>query len=214
MPEEPEPQESRESIWSVPAGWLRLYLALFVIETSVCLGLVIWHEIAARAPGDNFVAVLIAVGGSMAPLILTIATANVGLVEVTYMLDRLIGERYRQHRYRVGRREAMAEAEQAVAEAEQAVAEAEQAVAEAEQAVAEARQEAAEVRQEVAEVRQEAQQEVAEARQEARQEAQQEAQQRLDEWNNRRLAAQAAGEPFTEPPPSLYSPNGKASETE
>lgn len=68
MPEEPEPQEPqepRESIWSVPAGWLRLYLVLFVIETSVCLGLVIWHEITARAPGDNFVAVLIAVGGSM-----------------------------------------------------------------------------------------------------------------------------------------------------
>ena len=203
MPEEPEPQEPqepREAIWSVPAGWLRLYLALFVIETSVCMGLVIWHEITARAPGDNFVAVLIAVGGSMAPLILTIATANIGLVEVTYMLDRLIGERYRQHRYRVGRREATAEAEQAVAEAQQEV--------------AEVRQEVAEVRQEVAEVRQEAQQEVAEARQAARQAAQQEAQQRLDEWNNRRLAAQAAGEPFTEPPPSLYSPNGKASETE
>ena len=172
MPEEPEPQEPRESIWSVPAGWLRIYLTLFVIETSVCLGLVIWHEIATRAPGDNFVAVLIAVGGSMAPLILTIATANVGLVEVTYMLDRLIGERYRQHRYRVGRREATAEAEQAT------------------------------------------QQAVAEARQEARQEAQQEAQQRLDEWNNRRLAAQAAGEPFNEPPPSLYSPNGKTSQSE
>ena len=186
MPEEPEPQEPqepREAIWSVPAGWLRLYLALFVIETSVCLGLVIWHEVTARAPGDNFVAVLIAVGGSMAPLILTIATANIGLVEVTYMLDRLIGERYRQHRYRVGRREAMAEAEQATQQA-------------------------------VAEARQEAQQAVAEARQEARQEAQQEAQQRLDEWNNRRLAAQAAGEPFTEPPPSLYSPNGKTGQPE
>ena len=88
------------------------------------------------------------------------------------MLDRLIGERYRQHRYRVGRREATAEAQQAT------------------------------------------QQAVAEARQEARQEAQQEAQQRLDEWNNRRLAAQAAGEPFTEPPPSLYSPNGKTSQPE
>ena len=109
LPEEPEPQEPREAIWSVPAGWLRIYLALFVIETSVCLGLVIWHEITARAPGDNFVAVLIAVGGSMAPLILTIATANVGLVEVTYMLDRLIGERYRQHRYRVGRTEGHSE---------------------------------------------------------------------------------------------------------
>ena len=204
MPEEPEPQEPRESIWSVPAGWLRIYLALFVIETSVCLGLVVWHEIAARAPGDNFVAVLIAVGGSMAPLILTIATANVGLVEVTYMLDRLIGERYRQHRYRVGRREATAEARQEVAEARQEVAEVRQ---EAQQAVAEVRQEA---QQAVAEARQEAQQAVAEARQEA----QQEAQQRLDEWNNRRLAAQAAGEPFTEPPPSLYSPNGKTSQPE
>ena len=86
------------------------------------------------------------------------------------MLDRLIGERYRQHRYRVGYRDGLAE-----------------------------------VRQEVAEARQEAQQAIAEARQEA----QQEAQQRLDEWNNRRLAAQAAGEPFTEPLPSLDSPNGQ-----
>ena len=153
-------QKPRESIWSVPAGWLRIYLTLFVIETSVCLGLIIWHEITTREPGDNFAAVLIAVGGSMAPLILTIATANVGLVEVTYMLDRLIGERYRQHRYKVGRREAEAEAQQAMAE------------------------------------------------------AQAKAQRRLDEWNARRLAAQAAGEPFTEPPPSLYSPNGKSDQSE
>ena len=79
------------------------------------------------------------------------------------MLDRLIGERYRQHRYRVGYRDGLAEAQQAVAEARQA----------------------------------------------ARQEAQQEAQQRLDAWNNRRLAAQTAGEPFTEPLPSLDSPNGQ-----
>ena len=104
-----EEQKPRESIWSVPAGWLRIYLTLFVIETSVGLGLVIWHEITTREPGDNFAAVLIAVGGSMAPLILTIATANIGLVEVTYMLDRLIGERYRQHRYNVGRREGHSE---------------------------------------------------------------------------------------------------------
>ena len=97
------------------------------------------------------------------------------------MLDRLIGERYRRHRYRVGYRDGLAEARQAVAEARQ----------EAQQAVAEAQQEA--------------QQAIAEARQEARREAQQ----RLDEWNNRRLAAQAAGEPFTEPLPSLDSPNGE-----
>ena len=93
------------------------------------------------------------------------------------MLDRLIGERYRQHRYRVGYRDGMAEAQQVRAEAQQ----------------------------EIAEIRQAAQQEIAEIRQAALAEAQQ----RLDEWNNRRLAAQAAGEPFTEPPPSLYSPNGR-----
>ena len=29
-----------------------------------------------------------------------------------------------------------------------------------------------------------------------------------EEWNNRRLAAEAAGQPFTEPPPSLH-PNGR-----
>ena len=198
-------QKPRESIWSVPAGWLRIYLTLFVLETSVCLGLVIWHEITTREPGANFVAVLIAVGGSMAPLILTIATANVGLVEVTYMLDRLIGERYRQHRYKVGRREAEAEAQQAVAEAQQGMAEAQQGMAEAQQTAAEAQQTAAEAQQGMAE----AQQTAAEAQQ-----AMSEAQQRLDEWNNRRLAAQAAGEPFTEPPPSLYSPNGKTGPVE
>ena len=93
------------------------------------------------------------------------------------MLDRLIGERYRQHRYRVGYRDGMAEAQQVRAEAQQ----------------------------EIAEIRQAAQQAVAEARQAALAEAQQ----RLDAWNHRRLAAEAAGEPFTEPPPSVYSSTGK-----
>ena len=104
------------------------------------------------------------------------------------MLDRLIGERYRRHRYKVGYRDGMAEAQQMLAEAQQTAAEIRQAA-----------------QQEIAELRQTA----AEARQAARQEAQQEAQQRLDAWNNRRLATQAAGKPFTEPLPSLYSPNGR-----
>ena len=93
------------------------------------------------------------------------------------MLDRLIGERYRQHRYRVGYRDGMAEVRQVRAEAQQ----------------------------EIAEIRQAAQQEIAEIRQAALAEAQR----RLDAWNRRRLAAEAAGEPFTEPLPSVYSPAGK-----
>ena len=92
------------------------------------------------------------------------------------MIDRLIGERYRQHRYRVGYRDGRAEVRQMLAEAQQE--------------------------------KDEAQQTAAEIRQATRQ-ALAEAQQRLDEWNHRRLAAEAAGEPFTEPPPSVYSPAGK-----
>ena len=102
------------------------------------------------------------------------------------MLDRLIGERYRQHRYNVGRREGRQEGRtETLAEAQQAMAEAQ---AKAQQGIAEAKAEA--------------QQTVTQAMAEA--------QQRLDEWNARRLAAQAAGEPFTEPPPSIYFPNGKS----
>lgn len=97
------------------------------------------------------------------------------------MLDRLIGERYRQHRYKVGRREAEAEAQQAMAEVQ------------------------AKAQLEAAEAQAKAQQGMAEAQQ-----AMSEAQRRLDEWNARRLAAQAAGEPFTEPPPAIYFPNGKS----
>ena len=93
------------------------------------------------------------------------------------MLDRLIGERYRQHRYNVGRREGRQEGRtETLAEAQ----------AKAQQGIAEAKAEA--------------QQTVAEAMAEA--------QRRLDEWNARRLAAQAAGEPFAEPPPSVYPANG------
>ena len=99
------------------------------------------------------------------------------------MLDRLIGERYRQHRYRVGYRDGMAEVRQMLAEVLQEKDEDQQASSEAQQTAAEIRQ--------------------------ATRQALAEAQRRLDEWNNRRLAAEAAGEPFTEPPPSVYSPNGK-----
>ena len=131
----------RVTIWSVPEDWQKWYLALFNIQILCLLGLVCWHEVATAAESAGILDVVIAIGTSMAGLIILVAAESIFLTDVTKMLFTMISDRYlkRQHAKGVAEGEVRGRAEERM---------------------------------------------------------------RWEEWNERRLAAEAAGEDFTEPPPS------------
>lgn len=137
----------RASIWSVPEDWQKWYLALFNIQILCLLGLVSWHEVATAPDGAGAIDVLIAVGSSMAGLIILVAAESIFLTDVTKMLFTVISEKYLNRREKLGEERGRAEGH-------------------------------------------------AEERQ------------MWMEWNERRLAAEAAGEKFDEPPPPSISSNG------
>jgi len=130
----------RASIWSVPEDWQKWYLALFNIQILCLLGLVCWHEVATAPADTGAIDVLIAVGSSMAGLIILVAAESIFLTDVTKMLFTMISDRYLRRERAKGRAEER---------------------------------------------------------------------QRWEEWNERRLVAEAAGEDFSEPPPSHPDSNGK-----
>ena len=137
-------REHRSSIWSVPRDWQAWYLALFNVQTICLLGLVSWHEVVSAGSNDGLLDIAIAIGTSMAGLIILAAAESIFLTDVTKMLFTMISDRYLRRQRARGREEGFAEA-----------------------------------------------------------------QEKWEEWNERRLAAEAAGEDFTEPPPSRLGSNGK-----
>ena len=146
MNQEPE-SEQRVSIWSVPKDWQTWYLALFNIQILCLLGLVSWHEVVTAQNTDGPLDTLIAVGTSMAGLVILVAAESIFLTDVTKMLFTMISEKYLNRREKIGEERGRAEG-------------------------------------------------LAEERG------------RWVEWNERRMAAEAAAEQFDEPPPSHSNVNG------
>ena len=128
----------------MPRDWQAWYLALFNVQTICLLGLVTWHEVVSAGSNDGLLDIAIAIGTSMAGLIILVAAESIFLTDVTKMLFTMISDRYLQRQRARGREEGFAEA-----------------------------------------------------------------QEKWEEWNERRLAAEAAGEDFTEPSPSRLGSNGK-----
>ena len=141
-------RENRASIWSVPGDWQAWYLALFNLQTICLLGLVSWHEVVTAGQTDGLLDIVIAIGTSMAGLIILVAAESIFLTDVTKMLFTMISDRYLQRQRARGREE-------------------------------------------------------------GREEGFAEAQEKWEEWNERRLAAETAGEDFAEPPPSRPGSNGR-----
>ena len=156
MNQEPE-KEQRVSIWSVPEDWQKWYLALFNIQILCLLGVVCWHEVVTAPDGAGLIDILIAVGSSMAGLVIIVAAESIFLTDVTKMLFTMISEKYLKRRREQGHAEGRAEG-------------------------------------------------LAEGHAEGLTEERR----RWVEWNERRMAAEAAGEDFTEPPPAYPSTNGSS----
>ena len=138
MNQEPE-RDQRVTIWSVPEDWQKWYLALFNIQILCLLGLVSWHEVATAAKADGPMDVLIAIGSSMAGLVVVVAAESIFLTDVIKMLFTMISDRYLKRERAKGSLETH---------------------------------------------------------------------KKWEEWNERRLAAQASGVEFTEPPPQRVNSNG------
>ena len=132
-------RQQRVTIWSVPEDWQRWYLALFNIQIICLLGLVSWHEVVTAADTDGTLDILIAIGASMAGLIILVAAESIFLTDVTKMLFTMISDRYLKRQYSKGSIDTH---------------------------------------------------------------------KKWEEWNERRKAAEALGEEFTEPPPSPPNSNG------
>ena len=76
MYQEPE-RVQRVTIWSVPEDWQKWYLARFNIQTLCLLGLVCWHEVATATSSEGPLDMLIAIGTSMAGLIILVAAESI-----------------------------------------------------------------------------------------------------------------------------------------
>jgi hypothetical protein len=102
--QEPE-RDQRVTIWSVPEDWQKWYLALFNIQILCLLGLVSWHEVATAAKADGPMDVLIAIGSSMAGLVVVVAAESIFLTDATKMLFTMISDRYLKRECAKGRAE-------------------------------------------------------------------------------------------------------------
>jgi hypothetical protein len=88
---EQTPVRSRESIWSVLAGWQNYYWGLFSVQFAACIILVTRHEVWIRDQ-DSFVDTLTAIGQRMAPITLVIAAQTIVVVEIMVMISEIFLE--------------------------------------------------------------------------------------------------------------------------
>ena len=176
---EPEP---RVSVASVPERWRELYLIIFSAQTLALLGLAIWYEVFVVTK-DSWPETIFAIGRDVGPGVGVIMAESIIITEGLFMV--LFGGILR-------RRE-----ERRVEEAEnrgrsQGIAEGRS------QGIAEGRSEG------IAEGRSEG---IAEGKSEGIAEGSAQEREKWQNWNRRRLEAEAEGRPFNEPPPSENKPD-------
>ena len=129
----------RDAIWSVPAGWQKVFFWLFTFQLTACLGLVIWYHVWQKIDYggmDTF----FAIGQGTGWFILPITAITFVLTELGFMFS----EEFLRKRFQRGRAEGLDEGRT-------------------------------------------------------------EAWKQWNAWNERRMAAESAGERFDEPPPSMPS---------
>ena len=180
-------KEDRDSIWSIPLARRALYFGLFTAYALAGIGFLLWYEIFEQTADtwpETILSVTQGIGintvGAAGLALLTIEGPRTIMVIGDYLKKRLIEPLEERRRL----------------EAEQRREEAERRREEAEQRREEARMKGH------AEGRAEGH---AEGRAEGRAEAEAEVRAEWEAWNERRMAAEASGEPFDEPLPGTTS---------
>ena len=151
------PEESRESIWSVPPGRKALYFALFTIFASAGIGFLVWYEIfenTADTLPETIMAIMRGIG------IITVGAAGLSLLTTEAPRFIMVMADYFTKRWL----EPLKEKRRAEREKLRA-----------------------------------------EGHAEGHAEGRTEERQMWEAWNERRMAAEAKGEPFDEPPPGKAS---------
>ena len=101
------PESDRVSIWSIAGDWRVVFYMLFSIEVTVIVALVGWREIF-QVTGDAPIETVLAIGTASAPNIFTAAAINIALIFQAEAIGMLL-ERYKRHRYEVGKAEGVEE---------------------------------------------------------------------------------------------------------
>ena len=101
------PESDRVSIWSIAGDWRVVFYILFSIEVTVIVALVGWREIF-QVTDDAPIETVLAIGTASAPNIFTAAAINIALIFQAEAIGMLL-ERYKRHRYEVGKAEGVEE---------------------------------------------------------------------------------------------------------
>ena len=176
------PQEDRDSIWSIPLARRALYFGLFTVYALAGIGFLIWYHVFERgtnAWSETILSITQGIGVN------TVGAAGLALLTIegpktVMVVADYITERWLNPLKERRRQEAEQRREEAEKRREQARAEAEERVARIH----------------------------AEGRAAGRAEGEAQTQATWEAWNERRMAAEASGEPFDEPPPGTSSTEG------
>ena len=174
MGREPEP---RVSVTSVPERWRELYFVIFSAQTLALIGLAVWYEVFV-VTDDSWPETIFAIGRAVGPGVGAIMAESIIVTEGLFMvlfggILRRREERRVEEAKSQGRSEGIAEGRS--------------------EGIAEGRSEG------IAEGRYQG---IAEGRSQGIAEGLALERKKWQEWNRRRLEAEAEGHPFTEPPPS------------
>ena len=93
----------RVSIWSIAGDWRVVFYILFSIEVTFIVALVGWREIFIKTD-DASIETILAIGAASAPNIFTAAAINIAIIFQAEVID-MLAERYKKHRYEVGKAE-------------------------------------------------------------------------------------------------------------
>ena len=188
MPE----SELPEAGWGLPGSLRALYLGLFAVLMLSGSGLVCWYQLYRR-DNDGAVETFIAAAEGIGLMSLASAGLSASLIELGRSL--MVVAHYLDQWLKKRQEERLARAVAAAVDAAVAEARAEAESQGREQGLEQGREQGLEQGRE-------------QGLEQGRGQGIAQANSRWEEWNGRRLAAEAAGQPFDEPPPSLH-PNGR-----
>lgn len=97
------PESDRVSIWSIAGDWRVVFYILFSVEVAAIVVLVGWREIFIKTD-DAPIETILAIGTASAPNIFTAAAINIAIIFIAEVID-MLAERYKRHRYEVGKAE-------------------------------------------------------------------------------------------------------------
>ena len=93
----------RDAVWSVPAGWQKVFFWLFTFQLTACLGLVIWYHVWQKID-DGGMDTFFAIGQGAGWFIVPITAITFVLTELSFMFS----EEFLRKRFERGKEEGKA----------------------------------------------------------------------------------------------------------